>query len=209
LSARFVEPIAQSTAATVEKGSSAVVPGAEAKSDVAVVPISHRERILGRLYARLQALSGLSAEELGLNTTFLEMGFDSLFLSQVSRALEVEFGVPITLRQVADNLSSISRLADYLEGALPENSDKGRRRFHLSLLGQRLSLSSMTDAQREVCLLRKSPRTTPGHTTRPISSVQGPLRAVKANRFGIQPTRCPMATFAADGRDRPCELCEG
>jgi amino acid adenylation domain-containing protein len=201
----FVEPgRTEYVAATVEKGSSAVVPGAEAKPDVAVVPISHRERILGRLYVRLQALSGLSAEELGLNTTFLEMGFDSLFLSQVSRALEVEFGVPITLRQVADNLSSISRLADYLETALPEDSDKGPAPASPVAAGAAVDASLlMTDAQREVWLAAQiAEDVSRTYNEAYLIRVQGPLRA-DVLRESLQELvnrhDALRATFAADG----------
>jgi len=201
----FVEPgRAEYVAATAEKRISAVVPGAEAKLDVAVVPISHRERILRRLYARLQALSGLSVEELGLNTTFLEMGFDSLFLSQVSRALEVEFGVPITLRQVAENLSSISRLADYLETALSEDSDKGPASASPVAAEVAVDASlSMTDAQREVWLAAQiGEDVSRTYNEAYLIRVQGPLRA-DVLRESLQEIinrhDALRATFAADG----------
>lgn len=54
----------------------------------------------------------------------MELGFDSLFLTQVCQAVETEFGVPVTLRQVSDDLSSISLLANYLECALGEANDQ-------------------------------------------------------------------------------------
>lgn len=121
----FVEPgRAECGAATAEKRSDPCVPVDEPQLQATAMAASHRERILARLYRRLQALSGLSVDELGAGTTFIEMGFDSLFLAQVCRALEVEFGVPITLRQLAEDLSSTSRLADYLEAALAEENDK-------------------------------------------------------------------------------------
>lgn len=83
----------------------------------------HAGRILGRLLNKMHALSGLSVDELRGGATFIELGFDSLFMTQVCRAIEVEFGVPITLRQLADELSSIPRLADHLATALAETSD--------------------------------------------------------------------------------------
>lgn len=199
----FVEPgRAEFGATTAEKRNGAVIPAAEAKLDVPVAPISHREHILGRLYARLQALSGLSVEELGLNTTFLEMGFDSLFLSQVSRALEVEFGVPITVRQVAEDLSSIARLADYLETALSEDGDKGPAP-PVATKAAADAFLPMTDAQREVWLAAQlGEDISRTYNEAYLIRVQGPLRAdVLRESFQELVNRhdALRATFAADG----------
>ena len=115
----FVEPGQTESATVVADENTVRAPEPVGPApETAVVPASRRERIVARLHETLHTLSGLSADEMGSTTTFLEMGFDSLFLSQVSRALEIEFGVPITFRQVADDLSSVSRLADYLEATL-------------------------------------------------------------------------------------------
>ena len=76
-------------------------------------------RIIDRVRGKMQQLSGLNPEELSATVTFLEMGFDSLFLSQVSRALELEFGIAITFRQLASELSSITRVAEHLDSVLP------------------------------------------------------------------------------------------
>ena len=89
-----------------------------------VESLSPRERILTRLYESLHALSGLSREEMGVNRSFMEMGFDSLLLSRACSAIDVEFGVPITFRKVAEELSTISLLADYLESVAPEENQK-------------------------------------------------------------------------------------
>lgn len=86
---------------------------------------SHAERVLTRLVNKMHALSGLPVDNLRSGTTFFDLGFDSLFMTQVCRAIEVEFGVPITLRQLAENLSSIPRLAEHLALTLPETIDAG------------------------------------------------------------------------------------
>jgi amino acid adenylation domain-containing protein len=74
----------------------------------------HRSRILGELSRILQDLSGLKASEVDTRISFLELGFDSLFLTQLTQAVSNEFKVKITFRQMMDELSSLQLLADYL-----------------------------------------------------------------------------------------------
>ena len=51
--------------------------------------------------------------------TFVELGFDSLFLTQVSGTLAKETGVDITFRQMLDDYPSPAELAAYLDEVLP------------------------------------------------------------------------------------------
>ena len=81
-------------------------------------------RVVDRLYSCVEAVSGLTKEEMGRNTSFLEMGFDSLLLSRVCSVIDVEFGVAISFRTVAEELSTISRLAEYLESATANTDSK-------------------------------------------------------------------------------------
>ncbi|HTP31885.1 MAG TPA: amino acid adenylation domain-containing protein [Candidatus Acidoferrales bacterium] len=53
------------------------------------------------------------------STSFLEMGFDSLFLTQVTQALQNKFGLKITFRQLMDRESTLAALADYVDANLP------------------------------------------------------------------------------------------
>ena len=76
-------------------------------------------RITGKLAGMFAELSGMEAGEIDATATFLELGFDSLFLTQVSQSLQGGFGVKITFRQLLDQLSSIDALATYLDEQLP------------------------------------------------------------------------------------------
>ena len=98
--------------ATIQPAASAVTASADEP---------RREAILRRLTARLTELSGLSAGEISASAGFLEMGFDSLFLSRVSRAFEIEFGQPITFRQLAGDLPTLAAVAGHLDAALPQD----------------------------------------------------------------------------------------
>ena len=75
------------------------------------------------LVAELCALlSDLSGEELGPQEaplSFLELGFDSLFLGQVSQSLGKTYSVQITFRQLLSDIPSIDALAAHLDGVLP------------------------------------------------------------------------------------------
>jgi amino acid adenylation domain-containing protein len=76
-------------------------------------------RIRAALIGIFQDLSGLSLGECDPSATFLEMGFDSLFLTQVTQALQGKFGLRITFRQLLDRESTLDALAAYLDAKLP------------------------------------------------------------------------------------------
>jgi amino acid adenylation domain-containing protein len=64
-------------------------------------------------------LSGTDISSADPATTFLEMGFDSLFLTQVTQTLQSKFGLKITFRQLLGEQSSVGALAQYLDANLP------------------------------------------------------------------------------------------
>jgi amino acid adenylation domain-containing protein len=64
----------------------------------------------------------LSGEDVGTapaGTTFLEMGFDSLFLTQAAQELLNKFGLKITFRALLGDLGSIDALTNYVAATLP------------------------------------------------------------------------------------------
>lgn len=80
---------------------------------------SRKDRIVSKLVSIFQDLSGMEAADIDTAATFLELGFDSLFLTQVSQSLQSGFAVKITFRQLLDQLSSVDALATYLDDQLP------------------------------------------------------------------------------------------
>jgi glutamate-1-semialdehyde aminotransferase/malonyl CoA-acyl carrier protein transacylase/acyl carrier protein len=58
--------------------------------------------------------SGINVQEYGVNTTFLEMGMDSLFLTQVSLQLKKDLEVTVGFRQLLENFDTIDSLANHL-----------------------------------------------------------------------------------------------
>ena len=91
----------------------AVVVDLMSEQKSAVIPTPGR---IGRIKADLteifQDLSGVDLGETDPSTSFLELGFDSLFLTQVTQSLQSKFNLKITFRQLLDQLSSLEALAD-------------------------------------------------------------------------------------------------
>lgn len=77
------------------------------------------DTLLNRVGLLLEDASGLDVLNVRPETSFLEIGFDSLLLTQVALNLKKEFGVPLTFRQLTGDLDSPARLVAYLDQALP------------------------------------------------------------------------------------------
>jgi amino acid adenylation domain-containing protein len=67
----------------------------------------------------LTNLSGIPAEELPGDATFLELGFDSLLLTQVSKGFQDEFKTKVKMRQLMTDFSSIDAIVAHLDATLP------------------------------------------------------------------------------------------
>jgi amino acid adenylation domain-containing protein len=67
-------------------------------------------------------LSGARISPADSSATFLEMGFDSLFLTQVTQSLQSQFGLKITFRQLLSEQSTFTALADYITANLPSDT---------------------------------------------------------------------------------------
>ena len=86
---------------------------------IAAPAASRETRLRAALVDILQDLSGLNLSECDPSATFLEMGFDSLFLTQTAQAVHAKFGMRIVFRQLLDRESSLNALAAYLDAKLP------------------------------------------------------------------------------------------
>ena len=69
----------------------------------------------------ISSLSGFTISPDDEARTFLELGFDSLFLSQFARAIEVDFGVPVTFRELTDDLNTVQKLSMHVQA----NAERG------------------------------------------------------------------------------------
>lgn len=80
---------------------------------------SRKERLIPLLKEVLEETSGLEIESGDESATFLEMGLDSLSLTQVGLALQKQFNVKITFRQLLETFPTLETLAEYVDGELP------------------------------------------------------------------------------------------
>jgi acyl transferase domain-containing protein len=74
---------------------------------------------LAKLTILFSDISGLPADQLIPSAPFLEIGLDSLLLTQASTAIEKSFGVRVTFRQLLEELSSLDALAARLAPGMP------------------------------------------------------------------------------------------
>jgi amino acid adenylation domain-containing protein len=80
------------------------------------------ERLQQEAASLFTELSGVDIAPAEYGVTFLELGLDSLFLTQATLAVSRKFGVKITLRQVMEQLSTITSLAQHLDAQMPPDA---------------------------------------------------------------------------------------
>ncbi|MES2221037.1 MAG: aminotransferase class III-fold pyridoxal phosphate-dependent enzyme, partial [Acidobacteriota bacterium] len=78
-------------------------------------------RVGNEIAELLSDLSGLDLAADQHELSFLELGFDSLFLTQAAQKIQGKYGVKIAFRQLLDTLGSIRLIAEYLDKQLPED----------------------------------------------------------------------------------------
>ena len=76
--------------------------------------LSPKDQLIAQIKSLLEESSGLELAEASPDETFLEMGLDSLFLTQVATSLSRKFGVKISFRQLNEEVPNLDKLADYL-----------------------------------------------------------------------------------------------
>jgi glutamate-1-semialdehyde aminotransferase/acyl carrier protein len=74
---------------------------------------------LGRARAIAAELAGLNDDEMSPSATFMELGFDSLFLTQLSQAFQRGFGVEVSFRQLVETTPNLESLARWLDPRVP------------------------------------------------------------------------------------------
>jgi acyl transferase domain-containing protein len=80
------------------------------------------QEVRAKIAAILEDLSGERPESLDAELSFLEMGYDSLFLTQVAQKIDQQLRVKITFRQLLGEQSTIPSLAAFLVNRMPEEA---------------------------------------------------------------------------------------
>ncbi|MGD9629019.1 MAG: amino acid adenylation domain-containing protein [Pyrinomonadaceae bacterium] len=78
-----------------------------------------RQEVAESLKMLFHDLSGIETADIDESSTFLELGFDSLFLTQASQSIQSKYGVSVAFRQMLDDLSTIETLSEYIDEKLP------------------------------------------------------------------------------------------
>ena len=85
-----------------------------------LIVIERLPDILSKLRTLVLDLSGITVAD--DSASFTELGFDSLFLTQASQAVQSRFGIKITFRQMLGDLSSVAALAKHLDQEMPAST---------------------------------------------------------------------------------------
>ena len=91
-----------------------------APMSVPITPEPRRNRIAVQLREIVKELSGVDVTNDA--ASFMELGFDSLFLTQASQAFQQRFNIKLTFRQMLGDLSSVDAVAGYLDTKLPADA---------------------------------------------------------------------------------------
>lgn len=89
-----------------------------------VPTIMRKQDLIEQLKQTLENASGMEMTEVTPDMGFFEMGLDSLILTQVALLLRKQFALPITFRQLNEELGSLDLLAEYLDQTLPPETQQ-------------------------------------------------------------------------------------
>lgn len=78
-----------------------------------------KELLIGKLKELFEDSSGIEIDGASTDMNFIEIGFDSLLLTQIATNLKKEFNIPITFRKLFEEYNTIDLLAAYLDANLP------------------------------------------------------------------------------------------
>jgi len=81
--------------------------------------LMRKELLTGKLKELFEDASGIEIDGASTDMNFIEIGFDSLLLTQIATNLKKEFNVPITFRKLFEEYNTIDTLASYLDASLP------------------------------------------------------------------------------------------
>jgi amino acid adenylation domain-containing protein len=80
--------------------------------------------LLDEIKGSLHELSGMEPAEMDEDASFLELGFDSLFLSQAVISFNQKFETEVSFRMLFEDTPTIGALAEHLDGLLPQDKFK-------------------------------------------------------------------------------------
>ncbi len=88
-------------------------------SQVETKQAARKYRLIPVIKNILEETSGEDLGSVGEDLTFLEMGLDSLSLTQVALNLQKQFSIKITFRQLLETFPTLGTLSEFIDGNLP------------------------------------------------------------------------------------------
>ena len=101
---------------------SAPAPISSPRSTMSASPASRQPALINRLRELFGDVSGLDLSAVDPASAFVEVGIDSLTLTQIAMQTKKRFGVAVTFRQMSESLRSFDALASFLDGAMPPDA---------------------------------------------------------------------------------------
>ena len=86
---------------------------------------SLKQQLLDELKKLLKQFSGDDYSNADPDESFMDMGFDSLFLTQFSQGVSQHFSVKVTFRQMMEELGALNSLCDFVAQAMPPETLAG------------------------------------------------------------------------------------
>ncbi|MEO1260059.1 MAG: amino acid adenylation domain-containing protein [Bacteroidota bacterium] len=112
--AGLIETKLETTSSTIEEN-----------SESTLEPTMHHESripiLVKEIQLSLQELSGMEPADMYPEDTFLELGFDSLFLSQAVIKFNYKFKLKLSFRQLFEEAPTIAALAEWIDQEIPED----------------------------------------------------------------------------------------
>ncbi|CAH0354925.1 non-ribosomal peptide synthetase/type I polyketide synthase [Aquabacterium sp. CECT 9606] len=105
------------TVAPVVVNAAPVLPASSVPEDVP--PMSRLPRLEQELTRILVDVSGIPAESVHRDATFVDQGLDSLSLTQATLELERVFGIKLRFRRLLEDLDTLAKLGEFLDAQLP------------------------------------------------------------------------------------------
>ncbi len=122
--ANVESPVAVTTARSVISIPPMTIPETVVATASPVVPSAadRRPRVLARIKEQIEDVSGIEVDDADPDANFIELGLDSLALTQLALQLSKSFGIKLTFRQLMEDLSSLERLVMHIDHELPPDA---------------------------------------------------------------------------------------
>ncbi len=112
----WVEPPQKIAAAQVPQY---IQPAITTHNNSNTVPMSRKPQLISQVKETLENSFGIDLTGVTPDMTFIEVGLDSLLLTQFALLVKKQFNLTVTFRQLNEDLGSLDLLADYLDTKLP------------------------------------------------------------------------------------------